>query len=156
MDFRFCARSLLAHLLEICCSFVFDIHHRIRSSWIRTINLRTLRLSSLGQCFRMVYRRVISNDDTRRGHLQNSYNTRIICQSKYWLLTARTWLMCIILQRIKILTTPWRDTQITSAANGMVQSSSTQIRLATPETPDPEPVEVWVHHSRSRFSIYYV
>lgn len=44
-------------------------------------------------------------------------------------------------QRMKILTTPWRDTQMGSA-NGVVQSESTQVRLATPETPGPEPVEV--------------
>lgn len=44
-------------------------------------------------------------------------------------------------QRMKILTTPWRDSQM-ALANGVVQSESTQVRLATPETPGPEPVEV--------------
>ncbi|CAH0555426.1 unnamed protein product [Brassicogethes aeneus] len=45
-------------------------------------------------------------------------------------------------KRIKILTTPWRDTQMGTQANGVVQSESNQHRLATPETPVQSPVEV--------------
>ncbi|XP_030760417.1 sodium-dependent dopamine transporter isoform X2 [Sitophilus oryzae] len=47
-------------------------------------------------------------------------------------------------KRLKILTTPWRDTQINTQANGVVQSDSTQVRLSSmAETPtDQKPVEV--------------
>ncbi|XP_050310812.1 sodium-dependent dopamine transporter [Anthonomus grandis grandis] len=51
-------------------------------------------------------------------------------------------------KRLKKLTTPWQDTQVSanviSQTNGMVQSESTQVRLSTPaETPtDQKPVEV--------------
>ncbi|CAH1187185.1 unnamed protein product [Phyllotreta striolata] len=45
-------------------------------------------------------------------------------------------------KRLKILTTPWRDTQRTSQLNGAVQSESNQVRIATPEAPEQAPVEV--------------
>ncbi|KAB0794952.1 hypothetical protein PPYR_11791 [Photinus pyralis] len=38
-------------------------------------------------------------------------------------------------KRLRILTTPWRDTQLGNTINGVVQSESTQVRLASPETP---------------------
>ncbi|XP_018568681.1 sodium-dependent dopamine transporter [Anoplophora glabripennis] len=46
------------------------------------------------------------------------------------------------LKRLKTLTTPWRDTQLGSQINGIVQSESNQVRLSTPETPNQAPVEV--------------
>ncbi|KAK5644887.1 hypothetical protein RI129_006187 [Pyrocoelia pectoralis] len=39
------------------------------------------------------------------------------------------------IKRLRILTTPWRDTQMANIINGVVQSDSTQVRLASPETP---------------------
>ncbi|KAK4875154.1 hypothetical protein RN001_011576 [Aquatica leii] len=49
------------------------------------------------------------------------------------------------LKRLKILTTPWRDTQLANQINGVVQSEAAQIRLASPETPtNPNPPAVEV------------
>nr|XP_023025844.1 sodium-dependent dopamine transporter [Leptinotarsa decemlineata] len=45
-------------------------------------------------------------------------------------------------KRMKVLTTPWVDTQRGLQVNGIVQSESTQVRLAAPETPDQAPAEV--------------
>lgn len=42
--------------------------------------------------------------------------------------------VCVVLQRMKILTTPWRDTVAASgASNGVVQSESRQHRLCGEE-----------------------
>ncbi|XP_044259758.1 sodium-dependent dopamine transporter [Tribolium madens] len=46
------------------------------------------------------------------------------------------------MKRLKILITPWRDTQMSSQVNGVVRSESTQVRLASPETPVQPPSEV--------------
>ncbi|CAH1378553.1 hypothetical protein MTP99_002379 [Tenebrio molitor] len=46
------------------------------------------------------------------------------------------------LKRMQILTTPWRDTQMSTQVNGVVRSESNQVRLASPETPVQPPSEV--------------
>ncbi|XP_045474082.1 sodium-dependent dopamine transporter isoform X2 [Harmonia axyridis] len=46
------------------------------------------------------------------------------------------------MKRMKILTTPWRDSQATTQINGTVQSETNQVRLTTPEAPYPKPEEV--------------
>jgi hypothetical protein len=43
---------------------------------------------------------------------------------------------------MQILTTPWRDTQMSTQVNGVVRSESNQVRLASPETPVQPPSEV--------------
>lgn len=49
-----------------------------------------------------------------------------------------------ILKRFKKLTTPWQDTQMANQSNGVVQSESNQVRLASAaQTPtEQRPVEV--------------
>ncbi|XP_056643755.1 sodium-dependent dopamine transporter [Diorhabda sublineata] len=46
------------------------------------------------------------------------------------------------LMRIRILTTPWRDTQRTPQINGVIQTESQQVRLSAPELPNQPQVEV--------------
>jgi len=49
-----------------------------------------------------------------------------------------------ILKRFKKLTTPWQDIQMANQSNGVVQSESNQVRLASAaQTPtEQRPVEV--------------
>lgn len=46
------------------------------------------------------------------------------------------------IERLKILTTPWRDTQTSIQINGVVQLESNHVRLSTPDTPNPPPTDV--------------
>jgi hypothetical protein len=48
----------------------------------------------------------------------------------------------VVFKRMQILTTPWRDTQMSTQVNGVVRSESNQVRLASPETPVQPPSEV--------------
>lgn len=126
-------------MLALYCAHFLAVHYRVRSDLLGAARVRGLRVSAVGQCAGLVYSWIIDDYDTGGGGVQDYRDAGHVSAGEfnqfiynvYHIIpnSATCFMFAVALntQRMKILTTPWRDTQ--RNLNGGVILEPAQVRL---------------------------